>query len=150
PKVARLVADGNETAHETVDGEALYYKWHEAEKAEHGHFEEPDVPEVRNIVVPLGQRPVVPELPHEAREQAGKKKQRHRAPLAGEEFGKYRAIAATSVDGIEEERKPHPYERCHARGREDQREHHAQEPEDHEGPEQRIRHPWIGGPIFSG
>src|SRR6187397_1449388 len=148
-KISCLVADGNEAAHEPVDGEALYYKGHEAEKPQHGHLEDPDMAEVGHIVVPLGGRPVVPELPDDAGDEPGQKKQRHGTAFPGEEFGQDGTLTEAAVDGVQEERKPHPYQRGHPRGREDQRDRQAQESEDDEGPENRIREPWMRSRIFS-
>src|SRR5262245_20823275 len=122
-KISCLVADGNEAAHEPVDGEALYYKGHEAEKAEHGHLEDPDKAEEGHVIVPLGIRPVVPELPDHSRHETGQKKQGHGPAVTGEELGQDGTLAEPAIDGVQKERKPHPYQRSHPGGREYERDH---------------------------
>ena len=120
--------------HEMIHRKDLERERREPEIAGDGHLEEADGGEDRHAhVLPLGQRPVVPELPEEAADDAGQEPPPDEGPVSRAPRRQERRPAGAGVQGVEEEHEAEPHEAEGPRPhvvREERRHRHEDDPDD--------------------
>src|SRR5437867_12535718 len=101
PKVQRnrSAEAGEHSAHKDVHREALERERWETEVAWYRHFENPDAFHDRNCVVPFRMRPVIPEFPQQAAQQAAEGEVDNAIEAAA---WQQRLGAETGIDRIEQ------------------------------------------------